>query len=317
LTAVIDNNNGHIGGNASINMNVSGNANVTNDAQINILGSGGASAAAINFPGGTYNVGGMFRSTISDNGTLTFNNTSVQADVFKAGVFGPNGTLNVNGGNLSANTEFKLYAPGSNGSITFGASVTLSSTNAPVIIAANTVTILDNVTVFIMDNAGIGPAQVFANVRNYFGSGGNNTTSGRFTGAGATSQPLDPHPPFDGPIFGAETAGTSVATTTPGHATIERTRVSKHRAERGDLKASAIRAAAPTLNISNTTQLLSLLDDATPAAGGKISVPAAKRTGGSKHSGRIDSGNRLKPDRVAADIRQIRERQAFNAITRQ
>src|SRR5213078_2539839 len=85
LTAQIDNTGGGIGasteGSATINMNVSGTATVTNDATVAIYGSDGATSAAINFTGGSYDAGGTFLAFTDGDGTITFNNASVHADV--------------------------------------------------------------------------------------------------------------------------------------------------------------------------------------------------------------------------------------------
>src|SRR5207249_256284 len=95
-------------------------ATVTNDATFEILGSDGAAAAAINFNGGNYVVaGGTLLAFTDGDGTITFNNTIVHADVLKVGALGTNGVLNIGGGLLSADTTLKLYAPGSNGQLNF------------------------------------------------------------------------------------------------------------------------------------------------------------------------------------------------------
>src|SRR5207237_3092490 len=129
LDAQIDKTGGSIGasteGSATINMNVSGTATVTNDATVAIYGNDAGGPTAININGGNYNVGGTFLSYMDGNGTITFSNATAHADVLKAGVFGSNGTLNIGGGMLSADTELKLYASGSNGSLNFLSNVTL------------------------------------------------------------------------------------------------------------------------------------------------------------------------------------------------
>ncbi len=192
-------------------MNVSGNATVTTDATLTIEGSSTAASAAINFNGGNYGVGGTFLTTISDDGAITFNNASVNADVIKAGVFGSNGTLTVGGGTLSANTTLKLYAPSSNGQVNFISNVTLDS-NSSVIIAANAVTINNGVVVTITgDNGG---ASVYTNIPNYTGSGGNDTTTGMFAGNGASTFPLVDAPPFDDPLE-APAKGSTASAATP------------------------------------------------------------------------------------------------------
>ena len=117
LDSTINNSNsGTIGGNAAINMNVSGSATVTNDATFQILGSDGAASAAINFNGGSYDAGGTFLAFIDGDGTITFNNASTHADVLKVGALGTNGVLNIGGGMLSADTTLELYASGARAS---------------------------------------------------------------------------------------------------------------------------------------------------------------------------------------------------------
>ena len=134
-----------------------------------------------------------FHSIDGDGTTLTFNNASAHADVLKAGVFGANGVLNIGGGMLSADTTLKLYAPGSNGQLNFMSNVTLGGNSAK-ILAANSVTIFNNIVVTI---GGPNPADVFTNNANYTGFGGNNSTTGTFAGAGANNpQPLINAPPF-------------------------------------------------------------------------------------------------------------------------
>jgi hypothetical protein len=199
LDSRIDSGGAGIPGDATIDMNVSGSATVANDANIEILGNGNSGTAAINFNGGSYNVGGTFLANIDGNGTIAFNNASVHADVLKAGVFGPNGVLNIGGGTLSADTTLKLYASGSNGQLNFISNVTLGG-NSTKILAANTITISNNVVVTI---GGTRPADVYTGFTsvtpnaNYTGFGGNGTTTGTFAGAGANNpQPLGQAPPF-------------------------------------------------------------------------------------------------------------------------
>ena len=195
LLAQIDNrDDGVIDGAAVISMSIAGNATVTNNATLAIYGSDGAAASAIRINGGNYNVGDTFLSYIDGNGSITFNNASAHADVLKAGVFGTNGTLNIGGGTLSADTTLKLYAPGSNGQLNFLSNVTLDG-NSKKILAANSVTIFNNVLVTI---GGEAPADVYTNNPNYTGFGGNGSTTGTFAGAGANGpHPLSEAPPFD------------------------------------------------------------------------------------------------------------------------
>jgi hypothetical protein len=242
LVAQIDNSNGGtIGGEATINMNVSGNASVTNDASVAIYGSDGATSAAINFNGGSYDAGGTFSVFTDGDGTITFNNASVHADVLKVGVFGNNGTLRIGGGSISANTLLHLYAP-NGGIIDFVSNVTLNSSATAAVIAANTVTIENGVVVTIGASTS---ANVYTNVPNYSGSGGNNKTSGTFVGA-VTTQPLGGQPPFDSP-------STRVAT-------------------------RSTRRSAAVIHVTDSSQLSSLLDNATPGPNGKVRVSPVTRS---------------------------------------
>ena len=241
LLAQIDNTGGSIGGNATINMNVSGTTSITTDATVQILGNNPSGSAAINFNGGSYAIGspgirGMFLGFITGNGTIAFNNASVRADVIKAGVFGPNGVLNIGGGTLSADTTLKLYATGSNGQLNFVSNVTLGG-NSLKILAANSVTIFNNVVVTI---GGPNSADVYTDNANYTGFGGNGSTSGTFAGAGASKpQPVSSAPPFDLPP--------------PGH---------PNRATR----------TGPAINVNDTAELLALLDATSAGPNGRAIV---------------------------------------------
>src|SRR4029077_19471386 len=100
---------------------------------------------------------------------------------------------------LSADSTLKLYAPGSNGQLNFISNVTLGS-NSVKILAANSITIFNNVVVTI---GGSKPADVYTGFTgeipnaNYTGFGGNKSTTGTFAGAGANDpQPLSKAPPF-------------------------------------------------------------------------------------------------------------------------
>ncbi len=54
------------------------------------------------------------------------------------------------------------------------------------------------------------------------------------------------------------------------------------------------------MNVTDSGQLLSLLDAAAPGPGGKVTVPAPKSTSNSRNS--INAGSRVKSDRGAVDI---------------
>ena len=283
LDSRIDNSGGTIVGNAAINMNVSDTATITNDATFQIFGSDGAKTAAINLNGGNYNVGGTFLSYIDGNGAITFSNASAHADVLKAGVFGANGVLNIGGGTLSANTTLKLYAPGSNGQLNFISNVTLGG-NSATILAANSITIFDNVLVTI---GGSKPADVYTGFTgeipnaNYTGFGGNGSTTGTFGGAGANDpQPIEKAPPFD---------STNHVTSSGKHG-------------------GGGRATDTTINVSSSDELLALLDRAAPGPGGKVTVPPSKNANNLRNAsriaaaGRLNAGNCLNVNRRAMDM---------------
>jgi hypothetical protein len=286
LYVVVNNSGGgSIGGDADIEMNVGGTATVTNDATVQILGNDPVGTASIEFNGGSYQVGGTFFNTIDGNGTITFNNASAHADVLKAGVFGTNGVLNVGGGTLSANTTLELYAPGSNGQLNFVSNVTLGGNGAK-ILAANSVTIFNNIVVTI---GGPNPADIYTNHANYSGFGGNGTTTGTFAGAGANKpQPLSKAPPF-----GPSSSGTVRASTQPPSNTTKRT--------------------AAAINVSNTAQLLSLLDHAVPGPGGKITIPNSKSNGDLRNSNRLNADRLLRANHDAMDGPHMRARSASDS----
>jgi len=314
LDVTINNSNGGtIGGNASINMNVSGTVTVTTDATFEILGSNGvAKGAAINFNGGNYGVGGTFLGTIDGDGAITFSNASVRADVVKVGVFGNNSTLTIGGGAISANTLLKLYAPGSNGTLNFVANVTLSSGTAANL-AANTITIQPSVLVTIRGADGL-PANVYTNNPNYSGFGGTNPANGTFGGNGASSpQPLASAPPFSDP----PTSPPGGAANT-GALTLSSAKVTSSGKVNGGLGGARQKGGEPavpngkttssTINVGSSTQLLSLLDAAAPGPGGKITIPPSKSATNSSNSRRTNAGGRLKADRGTVDTRHARDR---------
>jgi FecR protein len=282
LLAQIDNSKGGvISGVGLIEMDVAGNANIANDATIAFHGSDGAAAAAIIINGGNYNVGDTFLTSMDGNGSITFNNASAHADILKAGVFGTNGALNIGGGTLSADTTLKLYAPGSNGQLNFYSNVTLGGDSRK-ILAANSVTIFDNVVVTI---GGKAPADVYTGVTgeipnaNYTGFGGNGSTTGTFAGAGANRpQPLSEAPPFDAPPPRNPTNG---------------------------------KRARTVINIANSGQLLSLLDGAVPGRDGRLRVPRHnhRRAG---NADRLNVTRMTKANRDMADIRRMRDRGVVN-----
>jgi hypothetical protein len=159
--------------------------------KITILATGTSSSVNVN---GTVHAdkGTVDIRQTGGSGTINLNGADINADIVKVGALGTNGTLNIGGGTISADTTLKLYAPGSNGTVNFIANVTLSG-NGITTIAGNTVTIFNGVVVTVNQPDA---ATVFTNHPNYAGFGGNDTTTGTFAGAGATTQPLSQAPPF-------------------------------------------------------------------------------------------------------------------------
>jgi hypothetical protein len=276
LLAQIDNRQGGvISDGGLIAMNVAGNANIVNDATVAFYGSDGAGASAIVINGGTYNVGGTFLTYMDGNGAITFNNASAHADILKAGVFGTHGVLNIGGGMLSADTTLKLYAPGFNGQLNFVSNVTLGGNSAK-ILAANSITIFDNVVVTI---GGKALADVYTNNANYTGFGGNGTTTGTFAGAGANRpRPLSEAPPFDAP-----------SPSNPSNGKRSRT----------------------VINIPNSGQLLSLLDGSVPGPDGRLRLPRDKHRHAA-NADRLNVNRMIKADRDMADVRHMRDRGMVN-----
>ena len=193
LTARIDNSGGSISGEAKIDLHA-GEATVGTDAAIEILGSDGADSATIDIGAGNYMPVVLSGHSLMGMEPSVSDNASIHGDVLKVGALGANGVLNIGGGTLSADTTLKLYASGSNGQLNFISDVTLGG-NSEKILAANSVTIFDGVTVTI---GGPNAASVFTNNANYTGFGGNDSTTGTFSGAGANNPAaLDQAPAFD------------------------------------------------------------------------------------------------------------------------
>ena len=281
LFVVIDSSSGgSVGGNETINMNVSGTATVNNEATVQILGPDPTGSAAINFNGGTYQIGGTFFNAIGGNGTITFTNTDLHANVVKVGVFGANGSLIIGGSGtntISADTLLHLYAPGSNGLLKFVASVTLSSGTA-MDLAANTITINSGVTVTIAGNGGA--ANIFTNNANYAGFGGNGSTTGTFAGNGANN----PQPLSNAPVFSATASSPSSSGTTSVSGNVT----------------SSTKATGSTINVSDSGQLLSLLNSSTAGAGGKITV--SNTTNRSRNSRATSPTERSRPSGGAKNV---------------
>ncbi|MEO6870928.1 MAG: hypothetical protein ABI233_01770 [Chthoniobacterales bacterium] len=287
LLVQIDNQGGSITGNASIDLNIPGNATTTGDATLQILGSDAAGSSAINVTGGNYDAGGTFLTMTDGNGAITFTNAIAHADVLKVGALGTNGVLTIGGGTLSADTELRLYASGSNGQINFVSNVTLGGAGTKTL-AGNTITIFNNVVVTI---GGTTPADVYTGFTgqgipnaNYTGFGGNGSTTGTFAGAGANNpQPLASAAPF---------------TNTP---IIPLTRSSGNVASGGGIIGG--KKHDTLVRVSSTDQLLALLDTSAPAANGKILIPPARKTSDLKSSQHTNFDASRSADRGPAEFR--------------
>jgi len=183
---------------------------ITSTAQLQtLLDSSGNSSSIIilaTASDGIINVGGSIQAQQGEvdirqtglAGQVTVANAMIHGDVVKISALGAQGQVNIGSGNvLGADTILKLYAPGSNGTLNFLSSVTLSSpTN---ILAANTINISQGVLVTINSAQ---QADVYTTNANYFNFGGTGTplNSGTFGGAGAKNPlPLAQAPPLGDP----------------------------------------------------------------------------------------------------------------------
>ena len=156
------------------------------------------------------------------------------------------------------------------------------------ILAADSVTIFNSVKVTI---GGPTLADVYTNHANYTGSGGNGST-GTFAGTGANNpQPLSSASPFDDPPLSPAIVTSSTNVTSSG------------KIVDSDLKTTSKKATGVVMNVSDSGQLLSLLDGAVPGPGGKITIPGSKIAGNWRDSSGISAAGRLNAGRRAADIR--------------
>jgi FecR protein len=122
-------------------------------------------------------------------GQIMLTNANLSADIIKVAALGDNGRLTIGGGNISADNILRLYAGGSNGQIFFIADCSIRGV-AELSIAANTVHIDNGVSVNVTGHA----ADVYTNNAQYVG--GNQPTTGMFTGLGANTHLGQPPPPL-------------------------------------------------------------------------------------------------------------------------
>jgi hypothetical protein len=195
-----------------------GGINLANSSQLHTLldsmGNNGGIVLIASASDTAINVGGTVQADQGEidirhtgvAGQTTLNNATLHADVIKVSALGNNGQLNIGSGNsLNADTVIKLYAPGSNGTLHFLNSVTLTSPSN--ILAANTITI-DPTAVVTIQSAN--KADVYTNNPDYnFVPGPTytgpppNVANGTFAGAGAN----DPKPLANAPVLGAPGMG--------------------------------------------------------------------------------------------------------------
>ncbi len=168
-------------------------------ALLDSLSPGTAGSITLTSAGGDILVNGKLRAdkgiidvqNYGASGSIVLTNANLNANVVKVAALGKDGTLIIGGGNISADSEIKLYAAGSNGQVRFVNNSTLSGASVKTI-AGSAVTINDGKVVTINGGA----AKVYTDHGNYTGSGGNNSTTGAFGGAGATTHPFNQRPGF-------------------------------------------------------------------------------------------------------------------------
>ena len=181
------------------------------------------------------------------------------------------------------------------------------------IIAGDTVKVFDAVRVTI----GVSPADIYTNNAHYSSSnGGDGTTTGIFTSSGFAGPAVTTHlgvapPAFDDlpppatPTTTSGTASTKVSTktlsTTSGTAS---TKVSSPALSTTNLTSG--KKTGSVINVSDSGQLLSLLDGAAPGPGGKITIPGSKSTSNLRNSSGINAAGHLNAGRRAAEIRDAR-----------
>jgi hypothetical protein len=118
------------------------------------------------------------------DGIVNLYNSTLAADTLRIRAYGPNGQLNIHGGTLSAATQLKLYAGGSNGIVRFLNNTALNTGSGVNAIAAKTIRVDDSVVVTVNG----GRLKLFGdNLQFNEINGGDDSTSGYFTGSGAPS----------------------------------------------------------------------------------------------------------------------------------
>jgi hypothetical protein len=182
---------------------------------------------------------------------------------------------------------------------------------------------------------GVSPADIYTNHAHYSSSnGGDGTTTGIFTSSGFVGPAVTTHlgaapPPFDDlpppatPTTTSGTSSTNVITKTLSSTNGTTSTSIKSPTLSTTSGTTSTKVSSPTLsttnvtsgkktgsviNVSDSGQLLSLLDGAAPGPGGKITIPGSKSTSNLRNSSGINVPGRLNADRHAADIRRMRDR---------
>lgn len=116
------------------------------------------------------------------DGIVNLYNSTLAADTLRIRAYGPNGQLNIHGGTLSAATQLKLYAGGSNGMVRFLNNTVLNTGSGVNAIAAKTIRVDDGVNVTVNGSV----LKLFGdNLQFNEVNGGDDSTRGDFTGSGA------------------------------------------------------------------------------------------------------------------------------------
>ena len=131
--------------------------------------------------------------------------------------------------------------------IDFVGNTTLNSSGTAAVIAANTVTIENGVVVTIAGSTSANRIYQCPELQRL--RGGNNKTTGTFAGGAITTQPLGGQPPFDSPSARLAAKQTQSARSGGG--------------------------IGHTIHITDSSQLGSLLENASPGRDGKVRVASA------------------------------------------
>jgi ferric-dicitrate binding protein FerR (iron transport regulator) len=207
------------GGDISLTSTGTGHSSVTtvidvqNSSQllalVNSLSTDAAGKINVRAASGRIQIAGILKAnanaSATDNAVIDVRNTGLDGVIdiantaelrthtLKVATLGAGGQIYINGGTFDATQTLKLYGgTGGSGGVYFTGNTNLSGSAAKYIVG-HTVQVNNGVLVNVSGPA----AQVFTAIPNYTGSGGNGSTTGQFTGAGATTAPLGAQPSLD------------------------------------------------------------------------------------------------------------------------